>query len=242
MKLIVLNLKLNFTLPEMVVYKKRLDEFVIGDPEVVICPQFPYLSLFNDGNYNLGAQNVSEYTKGAFTGEVSASDLASLDVDYVIIGHSERRSVFQETDKNFIPKIINTLNNNMTPIYCIGENKEERSRKKTLSVIQKQLATVLNRVAIENISKIVIAYEPLWAIGSGKTPTTQEIEEVITFIKTFVLNNYKENIKVIYGGSVNDFNISTLNQLNSCDGFIIGSSSLNVNEAQLIVKSTKLKK
>lgn len=242
MKLIVLNLKLNFTLPEMVVYKKRLDEFVTGDPEVVICPQFPYLSLFNDGNYNLGAQNVSEYTKGAFTGEVSASDLASLDVDYVIIGHSERRSVFQETDKNFIPKIINTLNNNMTPIYCIGENKEERSRKKTLSVIQKQLATVLNRVAIENISKIVIAYEPLWAIGSGKTPTTQEIEEVITFIKTFVLNNYKENIKVIYGGSVNDFNISTLNQLNSCDGFIIGSSSLNVNEAQLIVKSTKLKK
>lgn len=242
MKLIVLNLKLNFTLSEMVVYKKRLDEFVTGDPEVVVCPQYPYLSLFNDGNYNLGAQNVSEYTKGAFTGEVSAKDLASLDVDYVIVGHSERRTVFQETDQNFIPKIINTLNNNMTPIYCIGENKEERNRKKTLSVIQKQLATVLNRVALENISKIVIAYEPIWAIGSGKTPTISEIDEVITFIKNFVLNNYKENIKVIYGGSVNDYNISTLNKLDNCDGFIIGSSSLNINEAQLIVKTTKLKK
>lgn len=242
MKLLVLNLKLNFSLAEMIVYKKRLDEFITGDPEVIVCPQFPYLSLFNDGNYNLGAQNVSQYTKGAYTGEVSAKDLASLDVDYVIIGHSERRTIFNETETELITKTINSLNNNMSPIYCVGETKEERSRKKTLSVIQKQVATILNRISIDKIRKMVIAYEPVWAIGSGQTPTNQEIDEVLTFIKNFVLTNYKENIKVIYGGSINDFNIGTLNNLNSCDGFIIGNASLNINELQIIVKTCRTKR
>lgn len=241
MKLVVLNLKLNYSLPEMIVYKKRIDEFITSNPEVVICPQFPYLSLFNNGNYNLGAQNVSEFTKGAYTGEVSATDLFNLDVDYVIIGHSERRTIFNETEKNFIQKITNTINSNMIPIYCIGENKEERSRKKTLSVIQKQLSIVLNRVALEKIKNIIIAYEPIWAIGSGETPKNNEIEEIITFIKNFVLINYKVNIKVIYGGSINDYNIETLMQIDNCDGFIVGTASLNMNEIQSIIKSCEIK-
>lgn len=230
MKMIVANLKLNLDLGEMIAYKNKLDNLVNENNYVVICPGYPYLSFFNDANYHLGAQNVSEYIKGAYTGEVSARDLSSLDVEFVIVGHSERRQYFNETEKNILPKINNILDNKMIPIYCIGETKEQKSRQKTFIVLEKQISNIYNNLASDKAQKIIIAYEPVWAIGSGETPSFKEIDEVIVFIKNFILKNYKIDTQVLYGGSVSGQNITDLMSVNPCDGFLVGSKALDIHE------------
>ena len=236
-KIIVANLKMNLDLGEIIAYKNALDKIVNDKLSLIVCPQYPYLSFFNNGLYSLGAQNVSEYEKGAFTGEVGARDLASLDVEYVLIGHYERKKYFLENDDKILIKIKNVIDNSMIPIMFIGESKEEKQRKKTISVIQKQIVEIFNMLSNKYINKIILAYEPIWAINSGKIPEDKEIDEIITFIKNFVLKNYKTNNSVLYGGSINEFNIKNFNQIKNIDGFVIGEASTNLRIFPQILKT-----
>ncbi len=240
-KIVVANLKMNLNLGEIIAYKNNLDKIVNEKNSLIVCPQFPYLTFFNDGTYSLGAQDISEYEKGAFTGEVGARDLASLDVEFVLVGHYERKKYFKEDDEIILSKINNVLKNGMIPILFVGETNEEKQRKKTLAVIQKQIVEIFNKIPNNMLSKIIITYEPVWAINSGRFPKMEEINEIITFIKQFVQKNYKINIKVLYGGSVNEFNINELNEIENLDGFVIGEASTNLRIFPQILRTCEEK-
>lgn len=227
--IIVGNLKMNQSLSEAIEYEKKLVH-----SEIIICPSYPYLSLFKQNGYKLCAQNVSGFNNGPYTGEVSASQIKSLDVDYVLIGHSERRHVFNETQTTINDKINKALENELNIVYCIGETYEQKNNDKTFSILEEQIKSVFDQVNLKDIKHIVIGYEPVWAISDGinpgLTPTIEEINKVNEFIKIYIQNNYNSNIKVLYGGSVNLNNIKELLNLKSNDGFLIGGASKNVDD------------
>ncbi len=239
MKIIVANLKMNFNLEENIIYKNNIEKFIKEKDNVIICPSFPFLSFYNNGNYSLGAQNVSEYEKGSFTGEVSARDLASLDVEYCLVGHYDRRNNFEENDKIIISKINNIVDNNMNAILCIGETKEEKSCKKTLTILQKQIIEIFNRISPEKYKNIIIAYEPIWAIGSGEVCEINKLKEIITFIKNFMVKSYKVNSIVLYGGSVTEFNVLDLNDINNLDGYLVSTSAINIKNFEAIISNCR---
>jgi len=190
---------------------------------IIICPTY-----LNIPNYNLdidlGAQNVSSNFDGPFTGEVTATQLKSYNVKYSIIGHSERRSF--ESNEEIIEKAKRLLEENITPILCIGENKEERENNQVISKINNQLESIKENLSQEELNKIIIAYEPIWAIGTGIVPTNDQIKEVIDYIKD------KFNNKVLYGGSVNQNNVEELIKIKEIDGFLIGSMGLYPEKLQ----------
>lgn len=234
-KIIVANMKMNISLKEAVYYLTRLNEELNTDKIVVIAPSYIYIPYFNSNKFLIGAQNVSEYDNGAYTGEVSASQLKSVNVRYVITGHSERRKLFNETNLIVNKKIKQCIKNNIIPIVCIGEDKEEKVTMKTKQVIRRELLDLLKDLTKEELDKIVIAYEPTWAIGTGLMPSVNEIDEIIYFIKDIVKSAFKVDLSVIYGGSINKENIDELNKLQYCDGFLIGGASNNVDELLEII-------
>lgn len=200
--------------------KNKLKNTIFG-----VAVPFVYLSDFEKlKNCKLGAQNVYQKEKGAYTGEISAAMLSEFDVYFCIVGHSERRKN-GETNSEINQKIKLLLNNNILPVLCIGETLEEYSNKKTKAVLKKQLKECLQDV---DISKIIIAYEPVWAIGTGKTPTKKEIVSICEFIKDFVFKSYNKNVKVLYGGSVNENNTEDLIGDKAVDGALVGGASLDV--------------
>lgn len=211
--LVVLNNKCNFTLNEFVEYQKKLKS-INTKHKLILCPSNIYISKFELENIFLGAQNVSAFDNGAYTGEVSAVQLKSLDVKYSLVGHSERRVYFKEDNNSIKNKIEMLLKNNIVPIYCIGE----LSKKANNSEIIKELE-ILKQV--NDSDKIIIAYEPLWAIGTGMQPNINELENIIKLIKSQFPNN-----KVLYGGSVNEKNITNLKS-NLIDGYLLGGISLH---------------
>ena len=227
-KLIVANLKMNLTLEEANDYLDIIKKNIIDQLEIIICPSFPFLPLFKNKDYKLGAQNCYYLDKGSYTGEVSPLQLKTIGVSYIIVGHSERRIYFKENNELINDKLKAILKHNIKPILCIGETMEERLLHKTFIVLKKQLNEALKDIESDMLTDIVIAYEPVWAIGSGKTPISQEIAEVINYIKDLIKKEYKiDNIIVLYGGSVNLKNIKAIT--NIADGVLIGSASIDAD-------------
>ncbi len=226
-KMIVANHKMNLTIEEMDRYLNTINNKISDIFKVVICPSNIFLYMVRSTNFDLGAQNAFYLEKGSYTGEVSPSQLKSLGVSYVIIGHSERRIHFKEDDLLINQKLKALLKQNLKPILCIGETLEEKQLKKTYTVLKNQLLTALKNIAEEEMNDITIAYEPVWAIGTGKTPSDQDIKDSVTYIKKTVEQKYNIKIKTLYGGSVNKTNIKDILRINNVDGLLIGSSSLD---------------
>ena len=214
-----------------------LDQLKIPNNEskcVVICPtsiHLNYISGKKKGLY-LGAQNVSQHTQGAFTGEISIQSLCDLQVDFCIVGHSERRKIYFETDLDVNQKTHQLIDSKVIPIVCIGETLEEKENKKTTAILAKQLDKSIP--AISNSNNTLIAYEPVWAIGTGLTPTLEEIQHTHEFIKNYhtKFNNYK----ILYGGSVKASNAKEIVSLSNVDGALIGGASLKYDEFEKIIE------
>lgn len=235
--LIAANWKMNKSIQEAVSFIKDFKESVkkIRNKEIVICPPFTSLfevnKLIKNTNIALGAQNIHFEEKGAFTGEISASMLRDAGCEYVILGHSERRNYFDETDEIINRKIQAALKNKLKVILCVGETLEQRESNETKAIIKFQLENCLRNVSNEEIKNIVIAYEPVWAIGTGKNATPEQAEEVHKFIRELLKKLYDEKIsneaRILYGGSVNADNVKELMKMKNVDGALVGGASLD---------------
>jgi triosephosphate isomerase len=218
--------------------------------DVVICPSFPFLSEFVsqtklhklDKAIHIGAQNVSEHESGAYTGEVSTQMLHELSVKFVIIGHSERRSYHHESSTLIAHKVSAALNAGLTPILCIGESESERMEAQTETVLASQLQPVIDEIGIEKFIDVVIAYEPVWAIGTGKTASSEMAQETHQFIRQFLAKaneNVANKVPLLYGGSVNASNCEELFAQTDIDGGLIGGASLQVEQFKSICSAAK---
>ena len=217
---------------------------------VVICPSSPYLSSFVDKAKKVelnaaiftGAQNVSEHKNGAFTGEISTQMLQELSVKFVIIGHSERRSYYKETSTQVAHKVNAALNAGLTPILCIGESEAERATEQTETVLASQLQPVIDEIGIEKFIDVVIAYEPVWAIGTGKTASNEMAQETHQFIRQFLAKaneHVAAKVPLLYGGSVNASNCEDLFAQTDIDGGLIGGASLQAEQFKIICSAAK---
>ena len=208
--------------------------------EVVVCPPCPYLQTTHEkiagSQVLLGAQNVSQYDSGAFTGEVSAQMLAELHCKFVIIGHNERRRLQGETDEQVAQKFIAVQRAQLIPIVCIGESLAERENGQHLDVIGRQLEAVFTHVGRDVFAQAVVAYEPVWAVGTGKTATPQQAQEVHRFIRE-QLGDRAGEIRILYGGSVKASNAEQLFAMQDIDGALLGGASLNAEEFLKICKA-----
>lgn len=234
-RIIIANLKMNLSISEIATYLKVIDE-KIKTNRVIICPTSIYIPYFLKKTYKVGIQNTFFHQKGAYTGEISPYQAASMGINYTIIGHSERRIYFKENDSLINEKIIEAIKHNLGVILCIGETSEEKNMMRSNRVLKRQIINALRGVDKEKLDNIVIAYEPIWSIGTGITPTNKEIEAMTDYIK-MITREYTEyeDIKVIYGGSVNIKNIKTLNEIENISGFLVGSASNNPEEFIRIV-------
>ncbi|MBE6147269.1 MAG: triose-phosphate isomerase [Firmicutes bacterium] len=233
MKWIISNHKMNLSLEEIGRYVHEL-KTIKSNHQLVFCPSYLYIPYFPKDNYEVGAQNVSSQDNGALTGEVSAKQLKSMGVKYAIIGHSERRNKMFETDEVIREKLVQLLNNQICPILCIGEKEDELENK--TEVLKRQIENAFLKVY--ELSNIIIAYEPVWAIGTGKVPTNEDIEKTVSFIKDFIKENYHIELPVLYGGSVSPSNIEELNQVNNIDGYLIGGTSLDLDKLKIVIEKT----
>jgi triosephosphate isomerase len=214
--------------------------------QIILAPPFPYLqeSILRTNvrtNIFIAAQNCSDKVSGAYTGEVASSMLRTIGIDAIIIGHSERRSYYYETNEMLAEKVKRCLENNMQPIFCCGESLEQRKAKTHFDVVKQQLAEGLFRVGNARIDDCVIAYEPVWAIGTGMNATAVEAQEMHQFIRQQVREKYSEKIadeiRILYGGSVNAKNAYSLFSCKDVDGALIGGASLKADEFISIIKS-----
>lgn len=226
MKLLVLNHKMNIEYSVLNNYIKELSNIKNNNIKLVVCPSDIYLLKFKENGFTIGGQNSSFDKKGNYTGEVSAEQLKSIGADYCIVGHSERRKYFAEDDNTINRKIKLLLDNDIDPILCVGETLEQKNAGVTKEIIMDQIAKALDGIRKDKIENVIIAYEPIWSIGSGMIPTIDELQNVILFIKDS-LKKVDCNIKVLYGGSVNEENISYLNNIDKLDGFLLGGVSLD---------------
>ena len=204
---------------------------------VVVCPSSIYLDMYLEkSKFLVGSQNVSEKGNGASTGEISAEQLNSLGVSYSIVGHSERRSDQHETSEMFYNKITKLFENDIIPIFCVGEKLEEKENNITKDVVGRQVMEVFDKLDPKNMEKVIIAYEPVWSIGTGKVPVNEEIEDVTNYIKDLVQDKYNKRVAVLYGGSVNMKNVDTLNTIDVVDGYLIGGASVKPDEFLYIME------
>jgi triosephosphate isomerase len=216
-----------------------------GNMEAVVCPPALYLELATDmasgKQLFVGAQNVNENEKGAFTGEISAPMLASVEVDYCIIGHSERRQYFHESDSLLAEKVNILLEHNIKPIFCCGELLDDREDDLHMEVVSTQLEDGLFHLSEEDFNKVVIAYEPVWAIGTGKTATPEQAQEMHAFIRALIAKKYSaetaDACMILYGGSCNPGNAKELFSQADVDGGLIGGASLKVEDFMAIIRS-----
>ena len=205
---------------------------------VIVCPPFPYLEMtsdYSDDSYFMvGAQNVSDQESGAYTGEVSAAMLESMEIDYCIVGHSERRAYYGETDEIVARKVDQLLKHNLRPIVCCGEVLEEREGNRQFDVVKKQITDGLFHLSADEFSNVVIAYEPVWAIGTGKTATPDQAQEMHAFIRNLIAEKYGDevagNTSILYGGSCKPGNAKELFANKDVDGGLIGGASLKADD------------
>ena len=246
------NWKMNLTLPEAQALTTELVQLLAAEPaaarpQVVICPPYPLLlavgQLLADdgGNPALGAQNFHQKESGAYTGEVSAKQLQSVGCAYVILGHSERRQHFREDDALLAEKLKAALAAGLKPIFCVGESLETREADETFDFIGQQLAAGLFHLSQEEMGGVVVAYEPIWAIGTGRTASSQQAQEVHAFIRGQVAAAYDAataaDVTILYGGSCNAQNARELFSQPDVDGGLIGGASLKARDFAEIVKS-----
>ena len=230
--IIILNNKSNLSKYEYEKYQEELSN--IASPyKMVLCPTYLNINLFKLNNFMLGAQNVSCTNDGAYTGEISAKSLKESGVTYSLVGHSERRSNQKETNEEINEKIKKLIENDIIPVLCVGETKEERESNQVHSVIEKQITNALKDISKYDISKIIVAYEPIWSIGTGLIPTLSKIEEVNDFIKQMLPYN-----QIVYGGSANEENIDSLKS-EKIDGYLIGGLSLKPQQLQTFIDRLK---
>jgi triosephosphate isomerase len=218
-------------------YLKIKNEY--GGIELITFPPSIYLSYFANTNISFGSQDISQHLSGAFTSEISAPMLLDIKGRYTLIGHSETRQNLSFTDKNIAAKFILALKNNITPVLCIGYNEDKQSQDINLQQILDQILACVSQLEVVHSyeSKFMIAYEPVWAIGSGKTPTNQMIFDTVQTIKKFLHESFAlVDIPVLYGGSVNDKNIAELKQVSNLDGFLVGGASLNSKQITAIAQ------
>jgi triosephosphate isomerase (TIM) len=218
--------------------------------DLVVCPSFPYLYSFTtfaqtenlQKSIQLGSQNVSEHESGAYTGEISVDMLKECSVQYVIVGHSERRGIYKESSDLIAEKVAKVLSAGLTPILCIGESESERENEQTNVVLSAQLQAVIHNIGIEKFVDVVIAYEPVWAIGTGKTASPEMAQQTHQYIREFLALNNAEiasKVPLLYGGSVNASNCETLFAQPDIDGGLIGGASLKVDEFKVICSTAK---
>ena len=242
------NWKMNKTIAQALELVNNLKREVVDveAADIVVVPPYTALSdvsdLIVDSNISLGAQDLFWEEKGAFTGQISAAMIKEAGAKYVVIGHSERRKYFSETDETVNKKIKTALANELTAIVCVGETLEERQADKTLEVIKTQLEGGLRGLGEQALSRIVLAYEPVWAIGTGKTATPEIAQEVHGFIRKWIIDNYSDqtadSLRILYGGSVKPDNAKELMAQADIDGSLVGGASLDSNSFAGIIKNS----
>ena len=243
------NWKMNKNLQEGIALAKELNEILTADKpncDVVICTPFIHLAsvtpLVDANIMGVGAENCADKVSGAYTGEVSAEMVASTGAKYVILGHSERRAYYHETPEILKEKVKLALENNLTPIFCIGEVLEEREAGKQNEVVYAQLAGSLYDLSAEDFSKIVLAYEPVWAIGTGKTATAEQAQEIHAYIRSTIVEKYGKEVAentILYGGSCKPSNAKELFANPDVDGGLIGGAALKAADFKGIIDAFK---
>ena len=244
--LIAGNWKMYKTPKEAAETARELDQRVasVVGVDIMIAPTYTALAAVNaviyQGPVALGAQNLFWEAEGAYTGEISARMLKSVGCTYCIIGHSERRQYFAETDQTVNKKIRAAIEAQLIPVFCVGETEKEREAGQTFSVLDKQVQKGLEKLVSEELGSLVIAYEPVWAIGTGKTATDDQAQEAHQFIRSLVQKNFgdalAESIRILYGGSVKPANIAALMEMPDIDGALVGGASLDAESFSQIVK------
>ena len=244
-KIVAGNWKMNMTLDESIELSNALINIKKPNVDVLIAPSFTNIYTlkkhFDSHQIDVIAQNVNQNSKGAFTGEISVEMLKSIGVNYVIIGHSERRSLFGETDQILFEKVNYATSNDMNVIFCIGEELQQRQNGNYFDVIQKQLEMGVLSLSTEQIKKVTLAYEPVWAIGTGVTANPDQIQEIHQFIRNLIHQSFDEtisnSIRILYGGSVKPTNAVEIFNLPDVDGGLIGGASLKFADFQSIVEA-----
>jgi len=240
------NWKMNKTLPEGVALAKEINEVLKGAElkcDVVLGTPFIHLAsvvaVVDGGKISVSAQNCADKESGAYTGEVSAEMVKSTGATYVILGHSERRAYYDETPEMLKTKVELALKNGLKPIFCIGEVLEERENNIFFEVVKSQIVESLFELSVEDFSNIVLAYEPVWAIGTGKTATPAQAQEMHAFIRKTIAEKYgneiADNTTILYGGSANPGNAKELFSNPDVDGGLIGGASLKVADFKAII-------
>lgn len=243
--LIAGNWKMNFASSEAISFvnelKLHLSQLNLNHIDVLLCVPFtnlhPIKPLLDRNLFHLGAQNMHFEQKGAFTGEISPLMLSDAACEYVILGHSERRQFFFEDNDILSKKINAALNHNHIPIFCIGEKLNERQSNLTYNVLENQL-NPLHSVPKELLPNIILAYEPVWAIGTGLNASKEQICETHSWINDFILSNFGVNLKILYGGSMNDENAKDILETNNVSGGLIGGASLSIPKFLNIIKTS----
>jgi len=247
-KVIAGNWKMNKLPNEAMEFIEGIAPLIKGtNHEVILC--VPYIDLFyslltvQGTNIKIGAQNMHYEESGAYTGEISAEMLKSINVEYVIIGHSERRQYYNETDEAISLKVKKALEVGLKPIMCVGETLEQRENNETEKVITEQVKHGLSKLKKNQVQNVIIAYEPIWAIGTGKTATAEDANNSIKAIRNEIAKEYgkevAENVIIQYGGSVKSTNAKELFEMSDIDGALVGGASLKVEEFAKIVEYEK---
>ncbi len=250
-KIIAANWKMNKTFEEANLLIEEigmgLKERELENKEVIVCPPFLFIELVTDFSqdfpFNVGVQNISEHKSGAYTGEISAGMVKSTGTDYAIIGHSERRNLYNETDDVLAGKVHQAVINSIKPIFCCGELLEDRKKGNHFDVVKTQLEDGLFDIDKEDMKNVVIAYEPVWAIGTGETATPEQAQEMHQFIRKLIVTNYNQEIAdqvpILYGGSVKPNNAKELFSMPDIDGGLIGGASLQSEDFLAIVDAAE---
>ncbi len=242
----IANWKMQMTEATVKSYLTKIKKLGDNRDEIILAPSFTYLPLVKKSlmksKIKLAAQDVAAWEKGAFTGEVSASMLKEQGVTHVLIGHSERRFYLHEDDTLIASKIEQAMKSNLTPIFCIGESLEEKRQGKRDSILSRQIRVGLSRLSDYLDKKIILAYEPVWAIGTGEIVTPFDMDDASRIIKRSFINLFSEDyfhqqVKVVYGGSVKSDNVATLKEREDLAGFLVGGASLDPVEFAKIIKA-----
>lgn len=231
MKKIILNNKSYQSFDEAVEYKKYIDKINIKDHEIILFPNISYISMYKSSKKRIGAQNFYSYNYGSYTGEINLESLKSMNINYVMVGHSERKKYGLDNYEQIKDKLFKSINANFNVLLCIGELKET---KNPLKYIKKELDYLTKEITEDKINNLSVAYEPSWAIGTGETPEIEDIGYIISEIKKYVYKRYNKEVEVFYGGSIDEDNIKEI--LLVSDGVLIGKKSAFKEDLEKIIK------